>query len=135
MAHRLQTINRNNMLRIYIILCFFYFINTIYGQSDIVTKKPNTHLITNKEYRQFVYWVRDSIAHRLMGQQSNKYLIYEDKNGNEINPPLINWNSKINWNGEIERQVFEEMHLPVFERFYRKKELDTRKLVYNDIKI
>ncbi len=123
------------MKRIIILLSCFFIIITVYGQSDIDTKKTNTHLITNKEYRQFVYWVRDSIAYRLLGVHINEYLIYEDKNGNEINPPLINWNSKINWNGEIEWQVLMEMHLPEHERFYRKEELDTRKLVYNDIKI
>jgi len=123
------------MKRIIILLSYFFIIFIVYGQSNIDTKSTKLHLITNKEYRQFVYWVRDSIAHRLMGQQINKYLIYEDKNGNEIVPPLINWNTKINWNGNIERQVLWEMHLPEHERFYRKKELDTRKLVYNDIKI
>jgi len=33
--------------------------------------------ITNNEYRQFVYWVRDSIARRLLGESDPEYLITE----------------------------------------------------------
>jgi formylglycine-generating enzyme len=47
--------------------------------------------ITNNEYRQFVYWVRDSIARRLLGEQFEEYLITVDENDNEIDPPFLNW--------------------------------------------
>ena len=45
--------------------------------------------ITNTEYRQFVNWVRDSIARRLLGEQFEEFLITEDFLGNEIDPPVI----------------------------------------------
>ncbi|MFT3737337.1 MAG: SUMF1/EgtB/PvdO family nonheme iron enzyme [Breznakibacter sp.] len=32
--------------------------------------------ITNNEYRQFVYWVRDSIARRLLGEQFEEFPDY-----------------------------------------------------------
>jgi len=36
--------------------------------------------ITNNEYRQFVYWVRDSIARRLLGEvKAEDFLIEENK--------------------------------------------------------
>ena len=36
--------------------------------------------ITNNEYRQFVYWVRDSIAYRLLGEiNPEEYLIEADQ--------------------------------------------------------
>lgn len=52
--------------------------------------------ITNNEYRQFVYWVRDSIARRLLGDiNPEKYLIEEDpKTGEQYEPPFLNWKEK-----------------------------------------
>jgi len=54
--------------------------------------------ITNSEYRQFVSWVRDSIARQLLGQQYPEFLITEDKNGNPVEPARINWKERIKWN-------------------------------------
>lgn len=86
--------------------------------------------ITNNEYRQFVYWVRDSIARQLLGQQFEEFLIAEDKNGNPIDPPFINWEERLDWNDEEYSEILETMYLPVQERFFRNKEIDTRKLKY-----
>ena len=87
--------------------------------------------ITNNEYRQFVQWVRDSIAYRLLGESLEDYLITEDAFGAEIDPPLINWHQEINWNGEEEVEILQEMFLPENERFYRRKDIDVRKLIYH----
>jgi gliding motility-associated lipoprotein GldK len=87
--------------------------------------------ITNNEYRQFVYWVRDSIARRLLGEQIEDYLITEDKRtGETFDPPYLNWRKKLDWesNDEQVRQVLAEMYIPEQERFYRRKEIDSRKL-------
>jgi len=87
--------------------------------------------ITNNEYRQFVYWVRDSIARRLLGEQIEDYLITEDKTtGETFDPPYLNWRKKLDWesNDEQVRQVLAEMYIPEQERFYRRKEIDSRKL-------
>ncbi|MCY1634455.1 type IX secretion system lipoprotein PorK/GldK [Marinifilum sp. D737] len=86
--------------------------------------------ITNNEYRQFVYWVRDSIARQLLGQQFEEFLIAEDDNGNPIDPPFINWDERLDWNDEEYVEILEEMYLPEHERFFRNKEIDTRKLKY-----
>src|SRR5574344_1857517 len=53
--------------------------------------------ITNAEYRQFVYWVRDSIARRMLGDQFEEFLITEDALGNEIDPPFLNWDTELDW--------------------------------------
>ena len=37
--------------------------------------------ITNNEYRQFVYWVRDSIARQLLGETNPDFLITESPAG------------------------------------------------------
>jgi gliding motility-associated lipoprotein GldK len=88
--------------------------------------------ITNNEYRQFVYWVRDSIARTLLGDiLPEDFLVEENrKTGEMYDPPFLNWHTKIDWEGEEERDVLEEMFLPENERFFRKKEIDTRKLDY-----
>lgn len=76
--------------------------------------------ITNNEYRQFVYWVRDSLAHRLIG---GEHIINEGEY-NEV----INWRAKIKWDDEENVDVLSELFLAESERFYRRKEIDTRKL-------
>ena len=88
--------------------------------------------ITNNEYRQFVYWVKDSIARVLLGDiLPEDYLIEENrKTGEFYDPPFLNWSTRIDWQGEEERDLLEEMFLPEHERFFRRKEIDTRKLNY-----
>lgn len=86
--------------------------------------------ITNNEYRQFVYWVRDSLAYRLLGEQIDEYLIREDEFGEEIDPPYINWEQEINWKGQEEQEILSSLYYPENERFFRKKTIDPRKLVY-----
>jgi len=86
--------------------------------------------ITNNEYRQFVNWVRDSLAYRKLGEQNEKYLVSQDEYGEEINPPYINWTEPINWTGEEEKEALQDLFLSENERFFRRKEIDTRKLNY-----
>ena len=87
--------------------------------------------ITNNEYRQFVHWVIDSLTRKTLGEQyPDEYLISEDKNSNPIDPPFINWETKIDTRDADVLAALETMYIPEGERFFRKKELDTRKLVY-----
>ncbi len=89
--------------------------------------------ITNNEYRQFVYWVRDSIARRKLGENydEERFFITEDAFGEPIDPPFLNWEEEIDWSDEEQGPVLEEMFLPEHERFFRRKEIDTRKLQYD----
>jgi formylglycine-generating enzyme len=86
--------------------------------------------ITNNQYRQFVYWVRDSLAHLLLAEINEEHLILMDEYGMDIDPPLINWRARIRWDGEEERAALEELFLPEHERFFRRREIDSRKLIY-----
>jgi formylglycine-generating enzyme required for sulfatase activity len=89
--------------------------------------------ITNNEYRQFVYWVRDSIAYKLLGDvDAQKYLIEVDQYGEDLPNPLINWKAKIDWEltNADERDALESLFIPSDERFYNKKQIDARKLNY-----
>ena len=89
--------------------------------------------ITNNEYRQFVSWVRDSIARVILGENGVEgyELIEEDEYGNFIDPPIIDWSRSIRWDDSEVREVLEdEMYLPEHERFYSRREFDTRKFVF-----
>ncbi|MBN2214484.1 MAG: SUMF1/EgtB/PvdO family nonheme iron enzyme [Bacteroidales bacterium] len=86
--------------------------------------------ITNNEYRQFVFWVRDSIMRRMLGEQLDDFVITEDALGNPIDPPAINWDVRIDFRDEEINEILSDLYLADNERFYNQKEIDTRKLMY-----
>jgi len=88
--------------------------------------------ITNNEYRQFVYWVKDSMVRSLLGEiNPEEYLIEENEETGELyDPPFLNWETDIDWQDEETVQATEELFLPENERYFRKKQIDTRKLRY-----
>ncbi len=65
------------------------------------------HEVTNSMYRQFVYWVRDSIIRERLADPAyggdESYKIEEDKNGDPVKPHL-NWNKAIPWKNPDEDQ-------------------------------
>jgi len=73
--------------------------------------------VTNNEYRQYVYWVRDSLAHLIMDD------IYEDEYGNE----RIDWEYELDYSSEeLDDMYYQgDMKINDFERA-----LDTRQLQY-----
>ena len=73
--------------------------------------------ITNNEYRQFVYWVKDSIAHSILDNT------YESEDGSET---YIDWYADIDWDSE----ELEEMFYTGNNKFAGKKELDVSNLEY-----
>lgn len=72
--------------------------------------------ITNNEYRQFVNYVRDSIAHTALDH------FKEDEDGNQT----IDWEYEIDWTDDL----LDGMYFSGDDVFAGKKELDTRELVY-----
>jgi gliding motility-associated lipoprotein GldK len=62
--------------------------------------------ITNNEYRQFVYDVRDSIARRILGEAGiDNFLIEEDSYGEPLDPPILNKKTKIDYKDADVRQA------------------------------
>ncbi len=86
--------------------------------------------ITNSEYRQFVYWVRDSIARKLLGAQNEEFLISEDENGNPLDEPRLNWEMELDWANADYQETLAEMYYAEGERFFGRKEFDNRKWIY-----
>lgn len=85
--------------------------------------------ITNNEYRQFVYWVRDSIARKLLGETYTDFAVME-ANGVPLDEPLINWEERINWKDADFQMAMDELYIPEEERFLFRKEVDPRKLIF-----
>ena len=88
--------------------------------------------ITNNEYRQFTNYVRDSLAHIILGEAGIEgHLTEEDEFGNFLDPARINWKTKIRWNDQEVREILEEeMYLSSNERYNSLREFDTRKYNY-----
>jgi formylglycine-generating enzyme required for sulfatase activity len=81
--------------------------------------------ITNNEYRQFVYWVRDSVAARKMGK------VKAGSDGNEY----VDWKAmqQMKWDDPktIEALGNTDLILSPEERIFGKKELDVSKLLFH----
>ena len=56
--------------------------------------------VTNNEYRQFVYWVRDSIAHTYL-----EHFMEEDEDS-DFDEPRIDWEYEIDWEDELLEELF-----------------------------
>jgi len=75
--------------------------------------------ITNNEYRQFVYWVTDSLAHSKLD-----HFIESEETGAQ----QIDWEQEVDYTESSEE--LQDMYYAENERFDGKKEMDSRKLVY-----
>jgi formylglycine-generating enzyme len=78
--------------------------------------------ITNNEYRQFVYWVRDSIAATLM------------QYGKEVDGKFqVDWKkaTTIKWGDKATIEKLDQLILTPENRIYGKKEIDPNKLFYH----
>ena len=70
--------------------------------------------VTNSKYKQFVFWVRDSILRTRLADPSyggdETYMITEDKNGDPVTPHL-------NWKKQLPRKPNED-EMRAFESLY-----------------
>jgi len=97
----------------------------------------DVHEISNNEYRQFVYYVRDSLWLDALAQNDfEDYFIGEDEMGRELDRFIdkgyvLNWEQEINWEEEdIFDLLYDEFYLQGSDRFYNRRQLDTRKLMF-----
>ncbi|MDZ7633663.1 MAG: SUMF1/EgtB/PvdO family nonheme iron enzyme [Bacteroidales bacterium] len=65
--------------------------------------------ITNNKYRQFTYWVRDSILRTRLGEEGIEgYEFFRtDEEGNVLEPNVLNWDEEIDWEDENVLPVLE----------------------------
>ena len=89
--------------------------------------------ITNNEYRQFVVWVKDSTFRRTLVKAGVDGFLMEGDEYDALDEDKrpLNWKTKIDTRkNEDQKEALEEMYYPVHERFFGRKEIDTRKLIY-----
>ncbi|MEY3397610.1 MAG: hypothetical protein RL220_204 [Bacteroidota bacterium] len=95
------------------------------------------HEISNNEYRQFVYYVRDSLMRDLLAQNDIEgYGKFEDDNGRELDR-FINKGYVLNWEEDIDMEneeifdlIYDEFYIQGQEKFYDRWEIDAPKLKY-----
>jgi formylglycine-generating enzyme len=89
--------------------------------------------ISNNKYRQFVYYVRDSILRTKLGNAgiADRQYFMVDADGNVLEPNIINWEEKIDAEEPTTMTTIDEMYYPPEERFNGNKQIDTRKLNYS----
>ncbi len=90
--------------------------------------------ITNNEYREFVYWVRDSIARTILGESSENsesYLISQDpKTGEAYENPILNWDTKIDWSDNALKDAGLILSSLGDTRIYGGRKINARQLRY-----
>ncbi|MFZ9846546.1 MAG: SUMF1/EgtB/PvdO family nonheme iron enzyme [Flavobacteriales bacterium] len=79
--------------------------------------------ITNDEYRQFVNYVRDSIAHYKLVDVDADHIVSQGEYGEHID-----WDVKIKYDDPDNTDALADMFLPEAERFYKVKQLDARRM-------
>ncbi len=107
------------------------------------------HEVTNGEYREFINWVRDSIAREKIIKRSYKndkleWLTYVDYNTGKKDETvdsktgvktdngfyILNWDKKIDYDKPEIIFLLEDMYTGS-ERFYKRREIDTRLLLFD----
>ncbi|WP_300666005.1 SUMF1/EgtB/PvdO family nonheme iron enzyme [Fluviicola sp.] len=108
--------------------------------------------ITNNEYRQFVEWVRDSMARERIysgledDEDASRYINYSDMyfdegalemvefepSDRDVNRAQfsLNWDRRFSYDDPELMPLLADMYYPQPERFYKRREFDTRKLNY-----
>jgi sulfatase modifying factor 1 len=108
--------------------------------------------ISNNEYRQFVDWVRDSIAREKIyeglseDEDAENYINYRDRyfdegalefvdydaSDRQLNREVfsLNWDRRIDYYDEEVVQLLADMYYPQPQRYYKRREIDTRKLMF-----
>lgn len=104
--------------------------------SPLLSFSQNNY-ISNKDYREFVNYVKDSLFRQAMGEEIDEEAYFnfcptcaEDK------PHSLNWKTKLDFNDSETRLVLQHLfYYKPDEELNRIPKLDTRKLIHNKVKI
>ncbi len=79
--------------------------------------------ITNNEYRQFVNWVRDSIAHTKLGEN---HMMETGEEGEK----RIDWEMELDYGNQETQKQLQSLYYPENEQLWGRKEMDKSKFVF-----
>lgn len=85
--------------------------------------------ITNDEYRQFVYWVADSIKRQRLADEGHDEFLMQARKGEILEPPRLNYLTRIDMRKEGYKEALEGLQYAGDDRL-SEGELDVRKLEY-----
>ena len=98
------------------------------------------HEVTNAEYREFVNWVRDSIARcklfvRVSGEEKKMWGKYTDRVTENIDLQkrqyfVLNWETKLDYSSAEIAFLLSDMYFSNEEQFYLRKQFDNRLISY-----
>jgi formylglycine-generating enzyme required for sulfatase activity len=97
-------------------LLFFYHCKRTHNEPFLLNSKE----VTNKDYKDFVGWVKDSIARTLLAEKNPKY--YKDDKSK-----ILNREVPIDWN---DATLKDNMYIEEKEKFYRTTQINPKKLIY-----
>ena len=89
--------------------------------------------ITNNQYRQFVFYVRDSLMRRELAKIDDGFNVSEDDYdlGIPTEPPILNWEQEIDLSDPDQLEAVQVLYYnKELDQFEGRKEIDTRKLNY-----
>lgn len=87
--------------------------------------------ITNNEYRQFVYWVQDSLFRMKLAETNpDKYLHPLPEGEEDESLRGLNWDEKIDEEDVKATEDIKNFFYNQAETYYRVKQIDVRKLIY-----
>ena len=98
--------------------------------------------VTNQEYRAFCNWVRDSIARKILamdppeGTDLYDWLLPKEDDEHNLKEESewnLNWKTEIKWYDDHFKPILSSMYLPENQRYYKRKEFDTRKFIFEYI--
>ncbi len=102
--------------------------------------------ITNSEYKQFVYWVRDSLAKRYLIEEGiaeaedykadidlEKMAAIDPKyDHDDWETCRLNWEKEVEWDNATDeyQTALNKLYYDYEERFYKQRQIDSHKLIY-----
>jgi formylglycine-generating enzyme required for sulfatase activity len=87
--------------------------------------------VTNAEYREFVYWVRDSMARRLLAEKFPEDFLLNEMLNDGSGMRRLNWKKEFKYYDEKFMPLLSEMYFSENERYYRRKEFKVSAFSYS----
>ena len=118
----------------------YFFDNDLGPQKTVKPFYISDHEVTNLEYREFVNWVRDSLARVKIFERINsdkksewvKFVQYDSgKKDNDGKYYVLNWDKKLDYEDPELMPLLTDIYVNQNERYYKRREIDVRLLFFD----